>query len=372
MQKNKYIGSYKAWRALGAVSTASLAIVASQAVAQYAPISLESVANNGSSSDITARVIGGQEVEEGTRPWIGSVQSFNGSAWEHICGATLIHSDWMLTSARCINWAEENFVKDDLRIWVGGHDLTVERDGEVRAIKGTIVHESFRSNALSNDLALIQLGESVDDIEPVLIANSVVMSVVRDQQRLRLSGWGARDTEDSEYSDVLNEVFLKMQTNYMCEMSHGFSWGFVGSSLICAEVIGEKKGACLGDFGAPLWGTVPDGSAVQVGLFNWNRFQEGCNPTKNGYDVFARVASHRRWIENNAKITLPEPSLDKPSSPELGSNVCWQAPKQRNIISSQEYHFEKWLTIEEAEGGPLEWIFNSRGVEIDVGEGVKG
>uniref|UniRef100_A0A673LH03 Peptidase S1 domain-containing protein n=1 Tax=Sinocyclocheilus rhinocerous TaxID=307959 RepID=A0A673LH03_9TELE len=44
------------------------------------------------------RVVGGQDAQKGAWPWIASLRWLGG----HVCGATLIDSEWLITAAHCV------------------------------------------------------------------------------------------------------------------------------------------------------------------------------------------------------------------------------------------------------------------------------
>ncbi len=44
------------------------------------------------------RVVGGQDAQKGAWPWIASLRWLGG----HVCGATLIDREWLITAAHCV------------------------------------------------------------------------------------------------------------------------------------------------------------------------------------------------------------------------------------------------------------------------------
>lgn len=73
-----------------------------------------------------------------------------------LCAGSLISPRYVITSAHCIN----NYL---MLVRLGAHDLrnTLEPEARNYHIKRTVVHEQFDLKIITNDLALIELSETV-------------------------------------------------------------------------------------------------------------------------------------------------------------------------------------------------------------------
>lgn len=49
------------------------------------------------------RIVGGSEAREHSHPWQASLQMKTSSGFSHICGASVISSNWLVTAAHCVD-----------------------------------------------------------------------------------------------------------------------------------------------------------------------------------------------------------------------------------------------------------------------------
>ncbi len=64
--------------------------------ARKVPLKRES--SEESDGNKVGRVVGGQDAQKGAWPWIASLRWLGG----HVCGATLIDREWLITAAHCV------------------------------------------------------------------------------------------------------------------------------------------------------------------------------------------------------------------------------------------------------------------------------
>ncbi|XP_058144987.2 serine protease 44-like [Dasypus novemcinctus] len=234
------------------------------------------------------RIVGGVPAAEKKWPWQVSLQIRD----THICGASLIHHQWVLTAAHCIFGHFEYTVKmGDINVRHGAHTaVTVP-------VRDIVVHKYYYSiGTISNDIALALLEFPVNyssHIQPICLPEKTFK--VESGKECWVTGWGKR--EESEPSDSApfhlqeaeqniihrqkcNEIFQrKLSRNDM-----------VTEGALCGS--NERgKDSCQGDSGGPLVCEY-NNTWIQVGIVSWGI---GCG--RRGFPgVYADVGYFRDWL----------------------------------------------------------------------------
>ncbi|KAM9299530.1 chymotrypsin-C-like [Gastrophryne carolinensis] len=239
------------------------------------------------------RVVNGEDVVPHSWPWQISLQYQGTSgAWGHTCGGTLISEQWVLTAAHCISSTRT------YRVYLGKHSLeTAEEEGSVAiAPEKIIVHESYNSFLIRNDIALIKLSQPVelsDSIQPACLpANGAILS---HNFSCYVTGWGRLYT-NGPIADALQQALLPVVDHSTCSRSDWWSFQ-VTNNMVCAGGDGIVSG-CNGDSGGPL-NCSPSGDSWEVhGIVSFGS-GVSCNYEKKP-TVFTRVSAYLDWI--NQKI----------------------------------------------------------------------
>jgi len=243
----------------------------------------------------TSRIVGGTETEVNEYPWIAIWADASGEQ-QGGCGTTLISNRWVLTASHCFfnpETKERNAFPSNTAVVLGVHDRLSTTDTLRKKVSITdmFLHPQFdmKSSVVSNDIALMKLGEDVDlsVYSPACLPASGADFTGRNAW---VYGWGATQ-EGGFLTDKLREVQVQIVSDAVCSSAlDGLST--ITEDMLCAGGV-EGKDSCGGDSGGPL--TLEEaGKHVLVGDVS---FGIGC--ARDGlYGVYGEVAFFRSWIDS--------------------------------------------------------------------------
>lgn len=232
-------------------------------------------------NDELDRVVGGHSIAIEDVPWHVSVRwtDEDGNDSGHFCGGSIIHPQWIITAAHCME-------EDNRGIKAG---ITMQdEDGQSfgRFDIDVYVHEGYSPETIHNDIALVrlhsplELGGRVQVIEPATECDFMPGDWAR------VIGWGATQVDGYGSSMQLLAADLSIVGDDVMDDVYGFPAGMT----LGAEAAG--KSACAGDSGGSL-GVFPDDRWRLAGVSSFGGPECATPGFPGGY---TRVPSYIEWI----------------------------------------------------------------------------
>ncbi|XP_077441020.1 transmembrane protease serine 9 isoform X2 [Vanacampus margaritifer] len=229
------------------------------------------------------RIVGGVTARRGEWPWIGSLQYQR----LHHCGATLVHSKWLLTAAHCFksdpsptHWAVS--LGSVLRSGAGAVVIPIQR---------VIIHPDFNHTSMDHDVALLELlipAPASHTIQSVCLP-SPAHRFLQDAE-CYISGWGSM-REGGSLTNLLQKAAVSTIDQADCQQSYGDN---LTPHMMCAGYMEGGRDTCLGDSGGPLTCREGSGQWFVAGVTSWGH---GCG--RVGFPgIYTRVTSVRNWISS--------------------------------------------------------------------------
>ncbi|XP_055514035.1 transmembrane protease serine 9-like [Leucoraja erinacea] len=232
----------------------------------------------------------------------------------HLCGATIINQNWLLSAAHCFPHSRGLNVKTLWRAVIGLREIDKpDRWTVTRKIEKIIAHENFLNGR--NDVAVLKVDDPIvygDYIRPACLPTP---GKFRNEKwaHCHVTGWGLME-ENGRLSRVLQEAAVQLIPLETCQQSDWYDHN-VDDKMICAGFAGGGIDACQGDSGGPLSCKQKGGEDFYVvGIVSWG---EGCAQRfKPG--VYTSTSAYGEWIMERTGMHTAQVI----SAPDQGESVA--------------------------------------------------
>uniref|UniRef100_H2YDU6 Peptidase S1 domain-containing protein n=1 Tax=Ciona savignyi TaxID=51511 RepID=H2YDU6_CIOSA len=254
------------------------------------------------------RIVGGRTANPGEFPWQVSIRRYEEytNSEPHICGGTLIGSQWVVTAAHCFpsrlkTARKKHFVR--IGDFFNRDGLPHSRDPTVEGSRDIRISKIYKHDGYSqypsarNDIALIKLispAQFTRFIQPACLPSSVEQ--FSSGNNCGISGWGATNYTQfrSDYPPCLRGASVHIWRNQDC--LNTYSNSFLRDTMMCAA--GDGVDTCQGDSGGPL---VCGRGDDPITLWGITSFGVKCGDrSKPG--VYTKISRFMPWIYLKMKL----------------------------------------------------------------------
>ncbi|XP_075384207.1 tryptase beta-2-like [Tenrec ecaudatus] len=241
-----------------------------------------------------AGIVGGKEAPRNKWLWQVSLRRHD-HYWEHVCGGSLVHPQWVLTAGQCVGPEIEEASK--FRVQLGEQDSYCE--DHLLPVSRIVVHPNFFTPELGANIALLELQDPVNmssDVQVVALPPS--SETFPPGTPCWVTGWDDVESRTPLPSPFpLKEVEVSIVENSLCDTKYhtGLTTEdnihIIQDDMLCAGT--EGRDSCQVDTGEALVCKVKD-TLMQAGVASWG---EGCaEPDRPG--VYTRVTNYLDWIHS--------------------------------------------------------------------------
>ncbi|XP_027267542.1 suppressor of tumorigenicity 14 protein isoform X1 [Cricetulus griseus] len=243
-----------------------------------------------------ARVVGGTNADEGEWPWQVSLHALGQG---HLCGASLISPNWLVSAAHCF-MDDRNFKYSDHTKWtafLGLLDQSKRSSTGVQEhkLKRIITHPLFNEITFDYDIALLELEKPAEYstvVRPICLPDTT--HVFPAGKAIWVTGWG-HTQEGGTGALILQKGEIRVINQTTCE---DLMPQQITPRMMCVGFLSGGVDSCQGDSGGPLSSVETEGRIFQAGVVSWG---EGC-AQRNKPGVYTRLPAVRDWIKEQTGV----------------------------------------------------------------------
>jgi secreted trypsin-like serine protease len=245
-----------------------------------------------------AWIVGGETAAQGQFPWLGDIRV----SGQHMCGSSLIHPQWVVTAAHCLEASAGTDTSSTVRFnTVDQYGALNPNGGVEKKVKKIFIHPGYDGDIYSTgrDIGLIMLQEPVTSITPIpMPAFGDTATAYLGGSPVKVAGWGLRDTIPSGAPNRMKWCSTRIIGYTLCDSvtQAQTSGNHLSSKIVCAGYTGDEaqSGAAAGDSGGPLW--AENGSNKKLLGIVSGGFSS--TTLHNLPGVYTKVAAFRPWIDS--------------------------------------------------------------------------
>jgi hypothetical protein len=256
---------------------------------------------------IDAKITGGANAVISDFPW--QIYYISGKS---LCGGSIIGSNWVVTAAHCTkNSTGGTTPASQMFVRVGLNNPSNVNEGKTYSVSEAIVNESYNSQTLLNDIALLRLADTINfaNATPIKLVTTLdaAKGAIDPGVMSWVTGWGLTNVNPEVFPTSLQ----KLQLPIISDAQASTVWGTIPATDLMAGYLNGNKDACNGDSGGPL--VVPVfGEYKLAGIVSWG--SQNCNT----YGAYTSVSDMESWIRTKTGIARNF----MPSSPVGDSLIC--------------------------------------------------